>query len=135
MTGEQVGDIEQGQAPTAYPAMTASNDVPRTIIHRIPDEKIASRGLRAVADAAQKARREFWILGGRRAEKDGGMLNARFKEDEMTEEEAKRHFLSDFESDLGLAKEAEPLRDLVWEYRDFLVTVSWNKKKGSYLMR
>jgi hypothetical protein len=36
----------------------------------------------------------------------------------MTEEEAKERFLNDFESNLGLAKDAEPLRDLVWEYRD-----------------
>jgi hypothetical protein len=45
-------------------------------------------------------------------------LPGTLKEDDMTEEEAKRRFLSDFESDLGLAKEAEPLLDLVLEYRD-----------------
>jgi hypothetical protein len=69
-------------------------------------------------DAAQIERCKFWTLGGRRSEKDGGVLNAPFEKDDMMKEETKRRFLSDFESDLGLAKEAEPLRDLVWEYRD-----------------
>jgi hypothetical protein len=36
----------------------------------------------------------------------------------MSEEKAKERFLKDFESVSGLAKDAEPLRDLIWENRD-----------------
>jgi hypothetical protein len=36
----------------------------------------------------------------------------------MPEAEAKERFLSDFESDSGLAKDAEPLCDSIWNNRD-----------------
>jgi hypothetical protein len=47
MTKGLVGDIERGKMPTSFRTTTASNNVPRTIIHRIPDNEIKSRGLRA----------------------------------------------------------------------------------------
>jgi hypothetical protein len=71
---------------------------------------------------AQKARREFWKRGGMKFKEDveryRGKVNNAFKENEMSEAEAKERFLSDFESDSGLAKDAEPLRDLIWNNRD-----------------
>jgi hypothetical protein len=52
VAGEQVSEESSQKAPTAYRATIASSDVPRTKVHRIPDEEIKSRGLRSAADAA-----------------------------------------------------------------------------------
>jgi hypothetical protein len=60
--------------------------------------------------------------GGRKSKEDvekyGGSINDAFGPNVMSEEEAKERFLKHFESDSGLAKNAEPLHDLIWEYRD-----------------
>jgi hypothetical protein len=106
----------------AFRATTAAEGVPRTTIHQLTPEEIESRGLCKAADTAQKACREFWTRGGRKSkkyvEKYGGKINDAFGKDEMTKAKAKEHFLRDFESDSGLAKDAEPLRELIWKNRD-----------------
>jgi hypothetical protein len=48
----------------------------------------------------------------------------------MPEAEAKERFLSHFESDSGLAKDAEPLRDLIWNNRDVFGDDIFQIKEG-----
>jgi hypothetical protein len=119
--GEEVNTRCLERVKTAYRATAAPDDVPRTVVHKIPEKELISRGLRSAADNAQKEREDFWTRGGRKTAKDDEKLNSEFKEGEMNEEKAKEPFFKDFESDLGLAKDAEPLRDLVWEYRGVMV--------------
>ena len=48
----------------------------------------------------------------------------------MTEEQAKRKFLKDFEADENLAEKAKPLQDLVWEYRGVFGDTHLGTKEG-----
>jgi hypothetical protein len=102
----------------AFRATAATKGVPRTTIHLLTPEEIASRGPRASADAAQMARRDFWTQGGIKSKEDikkyGDKVNDAFGLNDTTKEEAKERFLKDFESDLDV----EPLCALIWENRD-----------------
>jgi hypothetical protein len=103
VTASKTGGVD---TPSALRATTEGSNIPRTKIIELTQEEIESRGLRKKADEAQQGRSEYWAQGG--ADEQGRPL----QKGVMTEEQAKRKFLKDFEVDENLAEKARPLQDL-----------------------